>query len=110
MVAWPNNLRQQAITLHSLGNDNTAIMVFLLVLGGCTNELEQCVAHALVDPWPRRAALNIEVVSLLLGDMGFIDFEVHQAIRGISCSNHCTLKVTDEHAIGVCFECTAFSY
>ena len=81
----------------------------LPVLDSRINALEQCVAHALMDPWSGRAALNLEVVSLILRDVGFIDVGVHQAIRRISLSSHCTL-VTDEHAIGTCFKCATFSY
>ena len=81
----------------------------LPILDSGIDALEQCVAHALVDPWSGRATLNIEVVSLIHGDVGFVDVGVHQAVR-ISLSSHCTLEVTDEHALGTCFQCSTFSY
>ena len=64
MVAWPDNLGEQVIILHSLWDHQVALVVFLLVLCGCINMLEQCAADALI------ATLNVEVVPLILGTWG----------------------------------------
>ena len=60
--------------------------------------LKQGVVDAEMGAQPGRAALDIEMVSVLFGNRGRVDVGVHEAIRWISgCGNHAP-KVCNKHA------------
>ena len=61
---------------------------------------------------PRRAASNVEMVLVLLGDGGNVAVRIHQTVRRIGWQGHHVPEVCDKHAVRACPQhaATGFSF
>ena len=76
------------------------LMVLLPVIWECVSTLEYGTANAAMGVQPERAALNIEMMLVSLGDSKSIAVGIHQVVRGISWLGHHAPKVYDKHVVG----------
>ena len=75
-------------------------MVLLPVVCRHVSMLKQGMADALMGSHPGRAAPDVEMVPVLLGNGGRVDVGIHEAIRWISGQCHNAPEVCHKHAVG----------